>query len=448
MADDADKMNGAEEAPRQQREKPDPPGYFEGESMTRRRAFTIAAQGIGGIAGAAIVLPAVGFAVAPIFHRGKERWEGVGPVGDFVEDTYRQVVFTETEGIGDAGKTTAYVRRGSAEFDEDPKSFVAVSNRCVHLGCPVRFVEAAGNFICPCHGGVYDFQGKRIGGPPVRPLDQFQTRVRGGQVEVGPRYSVTSQTGAGARPRPGRVHRRDLGVPLPAASLDLPTALMPKIPLPKIPDKIVPAPLRKPAKPGAGGDPKGQAPQDLKTSPPERQTHVQRLTDQAKEAPVDVLAWVDQRTGASGFLTGMLYRKVPKGTNWFYTLGSATLFAFIVQAVTGVFLAMFYTPSTTQAYASIAHINNEVPLGALVHGMHKWGSSVMVILIFLHMGRVFFFGAYKYPRELNWVIGVVLLILTMTMAFTGYLLPFDQRSFWASSSASTSTAPARSSAPT
>ncbi len=206
---------------------------------------------------------------------------------------------------------------------------------------------------------------------------------------------------------------------------------MPKIPLPKISDKVVPAPLRKPAKPGAG-DPKGQAPQDLKTSPPERQTHVQRLTDQAKEAPVDVLAWVDQRTGATGFLTGMLYRKVPKGTNWFYTLGSATLFAFIVQAVTGVFLAMFYTPSATQAYASISHINNEVPLGALVHGMHKWGSSVMVILVFLHMGRTFFFGAYKYPRELNWVIGVVLLILTMTMAFTGYLLPFDQRSFWAS----------------
>jgi Rieske Fe-S protein len=131
--------------------------------------------------------------VAPIFHRGKERWEGVGPVGDFVEDTYRQVVFTETEGIGDAGKTTAYIRRSSKDLGEEPGKFVAVSNRCVHLGCPVRFVEAAGNFICPCHGGVYDFQGKRIGGPPVRPLDQFQTRVQGGQVEVGPRYSVTSQ---------------------------------------------------------------------------------------------------------------------------------------------------------------------------------------------------------------------------------------------------------------
>ncbi|HKI67079.1 MAG TPA: cytochrome b N-terminal domain-containing protein [Solirubrobacterales bacterium] len=197
-------------------------------------------------------------------------------------------------------------------------------------------------------------------------------------------------------------------------------------------DSLIPAPLRKPAKPGEGNGATAPAPADLKTAPPERPSDAARLGERAKEAPSDVLAWVDQRTAASGFLTGMLFRKVPKGTNWFYTLGSATLFAFIVQATTGVFLAMFYTPSTTQAYASISHINNDVFLGQFVHGMHKWGSSVMVILVFLHMGRTFFFGAYKYPRELNWVIGVVLLILTMTMAFTGYLLPFDQRSFWAS----------------
>ena len=108
----------------------------------------------------------------------------------------------------------------------------------------------------------------------------------------------------------------------------------------------------------------------------------------------------------------MLYRKVPKGTNWFYTLGSATLFAFIVQAITGVFLAMYYTPSPTEAYDSITHLTNDVFLGEFVRGMHKWGATVMIILIFLHMGRTFFFGAYKYPRELNWVIGVVLLILT------------------------------------
>jgi menaquinol-cytochrome c reductase iron-sulfur subunit len=193
VADDANKVNGAEEASVKERVKPDPPGYFEGESMTRRRVFTIASQGIGGLAAAGIILPAVGFAVAPIFHRGKERWEAVGPVSDFVEETYRQVVFTETEGIGDAGKTTAYVRKSSAELEEKPGEIIAVSNRCAHLGCPVRFVEAAGNFICPCHGGVYDFVGKVLGGPPVRPLDRFQTRVRRGQVEIGPRYSVTSQ---------------------------------------------------------------------------------------------------------------------------------------------------------------------------------------------------------------------------------------------------------------
>jgi menaquinol-cytochrome c reductase cytochrome b subunit len=149
------------------------------------------------------------------------------------------------------------------------------------------------------------------------------------------------------------------------------------------------------------------------------------------EAPIEAAAWIDQRLATSGFLTGMLFRRVPKGTDWFYTLGSATLVAFIVQAVTGVFLAMYYTPSTTQAYASIAHINNDVFLGRLVQGMHKWGASVMVILAFLHLARTFFFGAYKYPRELNWLIGVLLLILTMMMGLTGYLLPFDQRSYWA-----------------
>jgi Rieske Fe-S protein len=172
--------------------KPHPPGYFEGESMTRRTAFTVAGQALGGIAGAAVALPAVGFALAPIFHRGKERWEAVGPLGHFSADSYTPVVFTLVQSIGEAGKTTAYVRKGSSNLKEDPSTYIAISTRCAHLGCPVRFVQAAGNFICPCHGGVYDFQGKVIGGPPVRPLDRFQTRVRNGQVEIGPRYSVTS----------------------------------------------------------------------------------------------------------------------------------------------------------------------------------------------------------------------------------------------------------------
>ena len=184
---------------------------------------------------------------------------------------------------------------------------------------------------------------------------------------------------------------------------------MPKLKLPKPP--VPPALQPPPARPGQG----------KKMGP----------VDQAKESAISAVDWVDERTSLSGGARWMMFRKVPKGTNWFYTLGSASMFAFLNQAITGVFLAMYYRPSATEAYESTRFITNEVFLGEFVRGMHKWGSSVMVILVMLHMARTFFFGAYKYPRELNWVIGVVLLILTFAMSFTGYLLPFDQRSYWA-----------------
>ena len=181
-----------------------------------------------------------------------------------------------------------------------------------------------------------------------------------------------------------------------------------KLPLPPVPAALQP----KPKRPGEG-------------------ERVKPL-DQAKEAGIATVDWVDERTSLSGAARWLMFRKVPKGTNWFYTLGSATMFAFLSQAVTGVFLAMFYRPDAAGgAYESIRYLTNEVFLGEFVRGMHKWGSSVMVILVFLHMARTFFFGAYKYPRELNWVIGVLLLVLTLMMGLTGYLLPFDQRSFWA-----------------
>jgi quinol-cytochrome oxidoreductase complex cytochrome b subunit len=186
---------------------------------------------------------------------------------------------------------------------------------------------------------------------------------------------------------------------------------MPKLALPK-----PPMPRRRPPRPGTARKVNGKKP---------------TIKDHASEIGISTVAWLDERTGASPFLRGFLYRKVPKGTNWFYTLGSASMFAFLNQAVTGIFLAMYYDPNPTKAYDSARHITDEVWLGAFVRGMHKWGSTVMVLLVFMHMGRTFFFGAYKYPRELNWLIGVVLLILTMTMSFTGYLLPFDQRSYWA-----------------
>jgi len=203
VSDPLNKNTSAGDEPRIKLPETEPRGYFEGESLTRRKVFTVASQVIGGVAGAAVVLPTIGFALAPLFTRGNERWEAVGATGDFNPDTYTPVVFTETPGIGETGKTTAYVRRGSTKYDEDPNEFVAISTRCAHLGCPVRFVQAAANFICPCHGGVYDFVGKRIGGPPVRPLDRFQVRERNGMVELGPRYSVTNQLKAVRARDPG-----------------------------------------------------------------------------------------------------------------------------------------------------------------------------------------------------------------------------------------------------
>jgi menaquinol-cytochrome c reductase cytochrome b subunit len=149
------------------------------------------------------------------------------------------------------------------------------------------------------------------------------------------------------------------------------------------------------------------------------------------------LTWLEERTalpGRSGLVGGVkyfLFRKVPHDISWGHTLGSAALTAFIVQAVTGVILAMYYVPDPDKAYESIRHITDDLTLGWLVRGMHRWGASVFIILLFLHMARVFLFGAYKYPRELNWLVGVTILPLALLMGFTGYLLPWDQTAYWA-----------------
>ncbi len=175
------------------------PGAFEGETVTRRRAMVLWANGVGGVAAAAFTLPALGFAIAPIFKRLPWQWEAIGTPADFSESTYQTKVITIEPGIGEAGNTIAYVRARDPSIDTEPEDqynhWVALSSRCMHLGCPVRYVSAAERFICPCHGGVYDFRGMVAGGPPVRPLDRFYTRLNQstGLVEIGPRYSVNSE---------------------------------------------------------------------------------------------------------------------------------------------------------------------------------------------------------------------------------------------------------------
>jgi quinol-cytochrome oxidoreductase complex cytochrome b subunit len=164
------------------------------------------------------------------------------------------------------------------------------------------------------------------------------------------------------------------------------------------------------------------------TRRPSRTELRKQRVQEAINFPLD---WVEERTGLVGYTKWFLFRKVPADTNWMQTLGSATLTAFLVQAVTGVILAMYYKPDPNSAYSSIQNITDNVWAGWLVRGMHRWGASVFIILMFMHMGRVFLFGAYKYPRELNWIVGVLLLVMGMTEGFTGYLLPFDQTAYWA-----------------
>jgi Rieske Fe-S protein len=186
------------------------PGAFEGETVTRRRFMTAGANAAGAIAAGAFTLPALGFAIGPIFKSTPHHWETAGPASGFPENNYVPVVITLTAGIGEAGKTTVYVRKFNPEIDTDPYDrstpYIAISSRCAHVGCPVRWVDAAERFICPCHGGVYDLLGRRVGGPPVRPLDRFYTRVVGEDVQIGPRFSVNSQL--------RRFSPRDPGEPL------------------------------------------------------------------------------------------------------------------------------------------------------------------------------------------------------------------------------------------
>jgi quinol-cytochrome oxidoreductase complex cytochrome b subunit len=140
--------------------------------------------------------------------------------------------------------------------------------------------------------------------------------------------------------------------------------------------------------------------------------------------------WLDERLGLKTIYATVLDRKVPK-VNWWFTLGSASLFLFLLQGITGIMLTVYYVPSPDHAYDSIQYIMTGVSYGWLIRGIHHWGASLMVLIVFFHMLRTYFFGAYKYPREFTWVTGVLLLLLTLGMGFTGYLLPWNQRAYWA-----------------
>jgi len=143
-----------------------------------------------------------------------------------------------------------------------------------------------------------------------------------------------------------------------------------------------------------------------------------------------VYNWLDERLDFDGVYKGLLDRPEPEG-NWWNTLGSASLFLFVMQGLTGIFLTIYYTPSPDHAYDSIRYIMNDVAFGWLIRGIHHWGSSLMVLVVFIHMVRVFMTASFKYPRELTWLVGIGLLLFTVGMGFTGYLLPWHQQAYWA-----------------
>jgi len=191
--------------------------------------MTLTANSAGAVATAAVGLPAIGFAIGPLFRRLPVMWQPVGRAADVPVDTYMPAVIRLTaDAIGEANKTTVFVRRRDPRIDTEPidrfSHFIAISSRCVHVGCPVSYKDAAKAFVCPCHGGVYDFRGRRIGGPPPRPLDRFLTRVRDGQLELGPRYSVNRAL--------ERFSLRDPGEPLDGIGRFLypPRATTPRLP--------------------------------------------------------------------------------------------------------------------------------------------------------------------------------------------------------------------------
>ncbi|HHT9126815.1 MAG TPA: cytochrome b [Candidatus Brocadiia bacterium] len=141
--------------------------------------------------------------------------------------------------------------------------------------------------------------------------------------------------------------------------------------------------------------------------------------------------WFEDRLGAVAIVSKFLKEPLPASVSWPYCLGSQALFLLIIQFVTGAFLGMNYSPSPEQAYQSVKYVTEEIPLGYIVRGLHHWSATFLVIVLVMHMLRIIFFGSYKKPRELTWIVGVMMFFIVLGFGFTGYLHPWDQKAYWA-----------------
>jgi ubiquinol-cytochrome c reductase cytochrome b subunit len=150
-----------------------------------------------------------------------------------------------------------------------------------------------------------------------------------------------------------------------------------------------------------------------------------------KQRGIEVYDWIDRRLGLAKPIVESAEHPIPASSaNWWYVFGSAAMVLLVLQILTGVLLALVYVPSAGEAWNSLQFLNHDMTLGWFLRAVHGWGSNFMIAIVLIHMAQVFLFGAYKFPRELTWIIGILLLLLTLGMAFTGQVLRFDQDAYW------------------
>ena len=349
--------------------------------FTRSGFLEVSLIGLSAALGAVLTLPVLGFMVLPPFTDVEEDEVDLGPIGNFPEGQYVIATYLALPQQGEVtGGRRSFATTGSpraasrasrsctaaASILAAPFSQMARSTRpgCRKCGVELRPVLAQ-SFGCPCHGGLYDAEGNRQAGPPVRSMDRYSFSIRNGNLVLGELFAVGNVSGAGASATISRYRGRCPGRTWTVSGLAVSHR----------------------AEPGDG-------------LVARIKTRRQKLVETAVLVPLD---WIDERSALVRGTKWFLFRNIPRDISWAQTLGFATLIAFTSQALTGVILAMYYKPSSEIdpatgkpiAYTSIEHITNEVTLGWLVRGMHRWGASVFVILMFLHMARVFLFGAYK-----------------------------------------------------
>src|SRR5208283_2673649 len=303
---------------------------------TRRNLLFKAGVALNAIGALLLGLPLIGFVFSSFFHKHLgNSWISLGTLDKFPVNETRLTIFRNPftrPWDGETADIPCYVRQ------LPDQKFKVFAVNCAHLGCPVRWFEESGLFMCPCHGGVYYSDGSRASGPPPRGLFEYHYKVENGELFV--------------------------------KGGEMPT-------------------LR------------------------------------------SIALWIDDRLHLTKLFESTAGHHVPASAgSWFYVFGSATLLCFVIQIITGTCLAFVYVPSTNEAWTSLQYLNQEQYLGWLLRAIHYWGSNFMVAIMTLHMIQVFLFGAYKYPREMTWISGIFLMLLTLGMAFTGQVLRWDSDAYW------------------